>query len=61
MKCVYFVAGTLFAAVASVEVLCSVVASVLFNPIYSATVSWHAGFSFFVMSLVLLFPVIMSL
>ena len=50
-------AGTLFSAIASVEVLCAVVASVLFNNVYSATVEWHPGFCFFVIAAVLIVPI----
>jgi len=49
--------GTLFSAIASVEVLCAVVASVLFNNVYSATVEWHPGFCFFVIAAVLIVPI----
>eukprot|EP00794_Sanderia_malayensis_P020141 gene20141-22114_t len=35
--------GALFSVNATIEVLCSLAASLLFNNIYSATVSWHPG------------------
>ena len=56
-----FFSGALFSAIASVEVLCSVVASVLFNSVYSATIDWHPGFCFFVMATVLIIPISISL
>ena len=57
----FYHAGALFSAIASVEVLCAVVASVLFNSVYSATVEWHPGFCFFVIAAVLVVPIFILL
>ena len=57
----FYHAGALFSAIASVEVLCAVVASVLFNSVYSATVEWHPGFCFFVIATVLVVPIFILL
>ncbi|XP_020603497.1 solute carrier family 46 member 3-like [Orbicella faveolata] len=42
--------GTTFALVASLEVLDTLLASIIFNNIYSATVEWLPGFCYFLMS-----------
>lgn len=49
--------GTLFAVVASLEVLESLLASVIFNNVYSATVGWQPGFCYYLMSGMLVLPV----
>ncbi|XP_031554603.1 solute carrier family 46 member 3-like [Actinia tenebrosa] len=49
--------GTMFAAVASLEVLSTLLASLIFNSIYSKTVSWLPGFTFFLLSGILLIPI----
>lgn len=43
-------AGATFALVASLEVLDTLLASIIFNNIYSATVEWLPGFCYFLMS-----------
>ncbi|KAK3750027.1 hypothetical protein QZH41_008667 [Actinostola sp. cb2023] len=53
--------GTMFAAVASLEVLFTLLASLIFNTLYSKTVSWLPGFAFFLMAGILLIPVIILL
>ncbi|KAL9955023.1 hypothetical protein ACROYT_G042623 [Oculina patagonica] len=42
--------GTTFALLASLEVLETLIASIIFNNIYSATVEWLPGFCYFLMS-----------
>ena len=42
--------GTTFALVASLEVLDTLLASIIFNNIYSATVEWLPGFCYFLMA-----------
>ena len=43
-------AGAVFGAIASVEVLCIVLGSVIFNTIYSNTLDIASGFVFLVMA-----------
>ena len=52
--------GAMFSAIASIEVLCSVVASALFNSVYSATVEWFPGFCFFIMAAVSVVPILLA-
>lgn len=51
--------GTTFALVASLEVLETLLASLIFNSIYSATVDWLPGFCYFLMSGMTVFPIIL--
>jgi hypothetical protein len=42
--------GAVFGAVASVEVICSVLGTIVFNSIYSSTLHISSGFVFFAMA-----------
>lgn len=53
---VLFSSGALFATVACVESLCSLVAIGLFNSLYPATLHFMKGFSFLFAAIVLLLP-----
>jgi len=53
--------GTMFALVASLEVLETLIASVIFNNIYSATVDWLPGFSYLLMSGMIVFPIFLMI
>ena len=53
--------GTMFALVASLEVLEMLIASVIFNSIYSATVDWMPGFCYFLMSGIIVLPIILMM
>ncbi|XP_032232894.1 solute carrier family 46 member 3 isoform X2 [Nematostella vectensis] len=49
-------AGSMFAAVACLEVLYTLLASLIFNSVYSATVKWEPGFTFFLQAGILAIP-----
>ncbi|KAJ7365403.1 hypothetical protein OS493_005510 [Desmophyllum pertusum] len=49
--------GTTFALLGSLEVLETLIASIIFNNIYSATVEWLPGFSYFLMSGMCIIPI----
>ena len=57
ITCLLVFVGTMFALVASLEVLDTLIASVIFNSIYSATVDWMPGFSYYLMSGMFIVPV----
>ena len=42
--------GAVFGAIASVEVICSVLGTIIFNSIYSSTLQISSGFVFFAMA-----------
>ena len=50
LKTLFYLPGSLFASVASVEVIGSITANISENTIYAATVSVINGFVFFVMA-----------
>jgi len=52
----YFVLGALFASVACVEGLCSLVSSGVFNSLYPATLHFMKGFPFLFGAVILLIP-----
>ncbi|XP_078350899.1 lysosomal proton-coupled steroid conjugate and bile acid symporter SLC46A3-like [Oculina patagonica] len=51
--------GTTFALLASLEVLETLIASIIFNNIYSATVEWLPGFCYFLMSGLVVIPIVL--
>ncbi|XP_073249135.1 lysosomal proton-coupled steroid conjugate and bile acid symporter SLC46A3-like isoform X2 [Porites lutea] len=53
--------GTMFALTASLEVLETLLASVIFNNIYSATVDWMPGFCYLLMSAIILIPIFLMI
>ena len=53
--------GTMFALTASFEVLETLLASVIFNNIYSATVDWMPGFCYLLMSAIILIPIFLMM
>ena len=53
----YPLTGTMFAAVAFVEVLFVLLASVIFNNVYSSTLHWLRGFTFFLIAGLLIVPI----
>ena len=55
----FFDLGTTFALVASLEVLETLLASLIFNSIYSATVDWLPGFCYFLMSGMTVIPILL--
>ena len=59
ITCLLVFVGTVFALVASLEVLDSLIASIIFNSIYSATVDWMPGFSYYLMSGMFVVPVVL--
>ena len=60
-KISFLSAGTTFALVASLEVLDTLLASIIFNNIYSATVEWLPGFCYFLMSGLVVIPICLLL
>ena len=56
-----FFSGTMFALAASLEVLETLLASVIFNNIYSATVDWMPGLCYLLMSAILLIPIFLMM
>ena len=61
IMCFLVFVGTMFALVASLEVLDMLIASVIFNSIYSATVDWMPGFSYYLMSGMSVVPVVLMM
>ena len=57
----FFFSGTMFALTASLEVLETLLASVIFNNIYSATVDWMPGLCYLLMSAILLIPIFLMM
>jgi len=50
-SCVCLVTGAVFGAIASVEVVCMVLGTVIFNTIYSKTLHIAPGFVFLIMAI----------